>query len=423
MVLRLLVFAGTTEGRELLEALLAYRETDLTACVATQYGAGLLPKHPRLHVQVGRLDEAAMEKLFRETLVSYVIDATHPYAAEATENIRQACAATQTPYLRLLRQSQSIPHTIHTGNVQQAAEFLNTVEGNVLVTTGSKELAAFTAVREYPQRLFVRVLPVPDVLKQCEELGFSGRHIFAMQGPFSEELNLAMLRQTEAKWLVTKESGTAGGFAEKCRAAQRAGAQVVLIGRPDETEAGYSQLQILQKLFPEPQTEPVKEKYFPLFVSLLDKQIVVFGGGMVARRRVQALLAFGCRIMVIAPENSMAEWGDIQWIARGYEPEDVCGADLVFAATDHRETNHAIFKECQKRNIPVNVADCKEECDFYFPALLHQGPLVIGVTASGADHRKAAQIAARLRDLQDAVFATGKEEHGGTDHSHWKPGK
>lgn len=421
--MRLLVFAGTTEGRELLETLLARGGTQVTACVATEYGAGLLPKHSGLSVRVGRLDEGEMLAFFRETPFSYVIDATHPYAVQATENIRRACAAAQIPYLRLLREPGRIPQGVLTENAEKAAEFLNTVEGNVLLTTGSKELAAFTAVQGYPERLFVRVLPVPDVLVQCQQLGFSGRHILAMQGPFSEELNFAMLRQVEAKWMVTKESGTAGGFAEKCRAARRAGAQVVLIGRPNEPEGGYSQTQILEKLFPEQKQESVVEKYFPMFVPLAGKQVVVFGGGTVAKRRVQTLLQFGCRITVVSPENSIGEPPGVRWTARGYEPGDVCGACLVLAATDCRQTNHAIFEECRKRNIPVNVADCKEECDFYFPAVLHRGPVVIGVTASGADHTAAARTAAQLREMQDTVFGDGKEQYHAADDTYREPGK
>lgn len=421
--MRILVFAGTTEGREWIETLLARGQIGLTACVATEYGAQLLPKDPRLQVRVGRLDQAAMERLLREQSFSHAVDATHPYAAEASRNIRAACAAENIPYLRLARESQEIPDSVQTATIQEAAEFLNTVEGNVLVTTGSKELAAFTAVKDYEERLFVRVLPMPAVLEQCQAFGFSGRHVFAMQGPFSEELNLAMLRQTGAKWLVTKESGSAGGFAEKCRAARRAGAQVVLVGRPREPESGYSQKQLLEKLFPEQNQESVVEKYFPMFVPLSGKHAVVFGGGTVAKRRTEALLEFGCRVTLISPKNTVPEHGQIRWLARGYEPGDVWGADFVLAATDHREMNHAIFEECRKQSIPVNVADCKEECDFYFPALVHRGSVVIGVTASGTDHRAAAKTAAQLRALQDTIFQTGKEADHETNHPHREPGK
>lgn len=97
---------------------------------------------------------------------------------------------------------------------------MNTVTGNVLLTTGSKELAAYGVVTDQ-SRLYARVLSTEESVAQSRALGFEGRRLIAMQGPFSEELNLAMLRQIRARWLVTKASGAAGGFQEKLAAARR----------------------------------------------------------------------------------------------------------------------------------------------------------------------------------------------------------
>ena len=93
--------------------------------------------------------------------------------------------------------------------------------------------------RGYKERLYARVLSTPEVVKTCAELGFEGKHLICMQGPFSEELNVAMMRQIDAAYLVTKESGKAGGFEEKIRAAKKAGAKAVVIGRPS-VEKGMS---------------------------------------------------------------------------------------------------------------------------------------------------------------------------------------
>ena len=110
------------------------------------------------------------------------------------------------------------------------------VPGNILVTTGSKELAAYTKIENYQQRIYARVLPSAEAVALCRSLGFEGRHIIAMQGPFSEEMNLVQLREYGCAYLVTKDGGAAGGFAEKMRAAQKAGAAAVVIDRPGSGE-------------------------------------------------------------------------------------------------------------------------------------------------------------------------------------------
>ncbi len=235
-----IVFAGTTEGREL-SRWLADEGVETLACVATAYGLELSKAGDGLEVLRGRLNREEMEALFRREGCPLVLDATHPYAVEVSGNIREACEKTGSEYLRLIRPKASFleEDCIFVESVEEAVRLLSKLSGRVLVTTGSKELHRFTGLPGFRERIFARVLPSPEVVAHCVELGFSGSHLICMQGPFSEELNLAMLRQMEASWLVTKESGKAGGFEEKLSAARRAGAGVILIGRPPE-EAGLS---------------------------------------------------------------------------------------------------------------------------------------------------------------------------------------
>ena len=119
---------------------------------------------------------------------------------------------------------------------EEAAEFLSGTEGNIFLTTGSKELAKFTVIPDYKERIFARVLSVPSVIQSCAELGIEGKHLIGMQGPFSAEINEAMLRQFQCSYLVTKDTGLAGGFPEKIEACQRCGATPVIIGRPLKEE-------------------------------------------------------------------------------------------------------------------------------------------------------------------------------------------
>ncbi len=238
----LLIFGGTTEGRRICEALSASgRKAEVF--IATDYGANLVCGLPGITVSTGRLDAAAMTAVIRAASGAVVIDATHPYARDVTLNIVQACAETGAEYIRVLREERNLPGVRTVENTAAAAAFLSGVEGNALLCTGSKELVAFCRVPDYRNRLYVRVLPMPEVLRHCAELGVDGAHVVAMQGPFSHDLNVAMLRHFKCRYLVTKNTGTAGGMDEKISAAGETGAELVIIDRPlDETGLSLEEL-------------------------------------------------------------------------------------------------------------------------------------------------------------------------------------
>ncbi|HHV08831.1 MAG TPA: precorrin-6A reductase [Clostridiales bacterium] len=233
----ILIFAGTAEGRSLAEEL-SGSGIWIHVCVATEYGEKLLPKGEDITVTSSRLDAEEMGRLMKEEQVSLVIDATHPYAVIVSENIKKACKESGKEYLRLLRDSLQAENDniLYVESVEEAAGYLKGTEGNVLLTTGSKELAKYTCVPDYKIRFYARVLSTPEVVAQCAELGFEGKNLICMQGPFSEELNYAMLKQIDARYLVTKESGKAGGFLEKINAVVRAGVKMIVIGRPGKEE-------------------------------------------------------------------------------------------------------------------------------------------------------------------------------------------
>lgn len=233
---KLCVFAGTTEGRELV-SFLCRQNVRVYACVATHYGGTLLDPHENLTVSAVRLTLEDMQTLLRRELFDLVVDATHPYARLVTENIVRACDACGTPYLRVARDASARSHdAVFVDTIAQAVEYLNGVDGNILLTTGSKQLHEFAPLRDFSERVYARVLPMQDSLRLCEAAGVRADHILAMQGPFSAELNAAMLRMTNAAYLVTKDTGKAGGFSEKLEAAQQTGATAVIIGRPPQPD-------------------------------------------------------------------------------------------------------------------------------------------------------------------------------------------
>ena len=236
---KICIFAGTTEGRELVE-FLAGQPVAVTACVATEYGETLLPEAANVAVLTGRLTEREILTMLAGSRFDLVVDATHPYAVAITESLKEACRTTGTEYLRLLRRASDVaPDAIYAADADAAVDFLKSTTGNILLTTGSKDLAKFARLSGFSERVYARVLPVQASLEACHQAGLSGAHILAMQGPFSEEMNLAMLQHASASFLVTKDGGEPGGFDAKISAAKTANARVIVIGRPTEAE-GYS---------------------------------------------------------------------------------------------------------------------------------------------------------------------------------------
>lgn len=228
------IVGGTSEGRRLARRC-AECGLPTVVSVATGYGEEILSGKQYGEILQGRMDQNQMREHIRSKKVELVIDATHPYAVEVTENIRGACEAESVEYLRLLREPADMEAwpdgTILVDSVSAAIAYLSDRPGNIMLTTGSKDLPAFCEGLER-QRLYPRVLPSVDSLRICEENGIPQANCIAMQGPFSEAVNLALLLQFQCQFLVTKESGAVGGLEEKRAACQKAGATAVVIRRP-----------------------------------------------------------------------------------------------------------------------------------------------------------------------------------------------
>lgn len=244
--IRIGLFAGTTEGRLIAGRIAGMEGILLDIFVATEYGKVGLPAKEQVQVFCGRLDEKEIFEALEHNRYDLVIDATHPYARLVSENIKEACGRAEIRCMRVLRDpgcraAAAGAQMILADSVEEAVEFLRGTEGAVLVTTGSKELYKYKELPDWENRIFARVLSLPQVVSACAELGFYGAHLIAMQGPFSVEMNLALLESTKARWMVTKESGKAGGFEEKEEAAMRAGIGLIVIGRPKEDGISLSE--------------------------------------------------------------------------------------------------------------------------------------------------------------------------------------
>lgn len=148
--------------------------------------------------------------------------------------------------------------------------------------------------------------------------------------------------------------------------------------------------------------------YFPLFMNIEQKRFRVFGAGEVAARRIGALLSHGAFVTVAAPQIKeeitalQQQYGQkLQIEQRPYRLSEIQddNADYVLAATNDKQVNTTIFRECRHKGIPVNDASNREQCDFYFPALieLEQEQLFAAVISTDGDAKKAADFSEKLR--------------------------
>ena len=237
----IVIFSGTTEGRTL-SLFLADNRIPHFVSVATDYGEKLCEKSPYVTVKKGRMDFNELCDFIVDNKIEIIIDATHPYAREITKNIKEAADKYGIKYMRyvrsvnkdeLLKGKDSIKYF---ETADECAKALYEVDGNIFLTTGSKELSVFCEDERIRKRLTVRVLPGLESLEICEKNGLLGRQIVAMQGPFSYDMNLLMLKQFNISCMVTKQSGRLGGFEDKYYAALDAGVSLYIIGRPDNEE-------------------------------------------------------------------------------------------------------------------------------------------------------------------------------------------
>ncbi|MGN1044817.1 MAG: precorrin-6A reductase [Candidatus Methanomethylophilaceae archaeon] len=244
-MVKVLIFSGTSDGRALSDWLVSCG-ADVHMRVATGYGASVV--EGGVDVQVGSAGgtEGIASLVSREGYDA-VIDATHPYAVTVSEHIREGCAKAGVECIRLRRRDTDLTGCVIVPSVDDAVEYLSGTEGVILSTIGVKALGSLTRIPGYRERVVARVLSLKSSMDICSELGFEGRNLICAQGPFTEEMNHAMIVQTGAKYLLTKDSGHSGGAEEKLEACRRAGITAVVIGRPPEEGMAFGDVALRMK--------------------------------------------------------------------------------------------------------------------------------------------------------------------------------
>lgn len=148
-------------------------------------------------------------------------------------------------------------------------------------------------------------------------------------------------------------------------------------------------------------------KYFPMFIDISKWRILMVGGGKVAARRVESLTHFATDITVIAPEieETLAQLkseGKIRVLQRMFDETDLMEQEwnMVLAATDQPKLNEKIVLLCRERNIPVNRADDKEMCDFFFPSIVEKDGVIIGINSGGEDPGKVKSMRKQIEAMK-----------------------
>jgi precorrin-6A/cobalt-precorrin-6A reductase len=230
----ILVLAGTSDARELA---LTIKEAGykLLTTVVTE-NAGKEMKKAGLDVFVGRLTSEDFIRVIKEQGFQAIVDASHPFAEEASKNALFGAKEADIPYIRYERESQSYEDKGITmvESYEDAAELAAEKKGVIMLTTGSKTLETFTRkLLDQPDtRVIARMLPRIDNMEKCEKLGFPQKDIVAIQGPFTKEFNLALYNQYGVTTMITKESGKQGSVDEKLEAAIELGIETIMIKRP-----------------------------------------------------------------------------------------------------------------------------------------------------------------------------------------------
>lgn len=222
------LIGGTSDANNLGRMLLVNKYKVIMS-VATKYG-GDLAAETGVVVTEGRLDAGEMSRLINKYQVTVIIDASHPFAGEVSENAMVTAVKHNVPYFRYERPVKHYEQATYVNDYDSAVNYLVTVEGNILLTTGSKNIRKFVVLDN--SRLYARVLSTSGSLLQCEMAGIQPDHIIATKGVSSVAFNMALFKEYHIRHLVTKDSGDEGGMNEKIEAAILSDVNVLVIKRP-----------------------------------------------------------------------------------------------------------------------------------------------------------------------------------------------
>lgn len=229
--MKVLIFAGTKNGRELALRLAA---SGYKVCVSSvsAYGANLIDKHQNIRVEYGEKDMRALEDFIKGYEPDLVIDSTHPYAEVISESLLSVCHNVSIKLIRFERAS-SIPKDIgrHFDSMSSVCSYLKNTTGNILFTTGINEIPSIVKVI-LTSRIHVRVIPVERSMKIAKDSKLNMDQVVMKKPPFTTKENINYILDNNIKYLITKDSGRAGNTDEKLAAVKATGIELLVVDRP-----------------------------------------------------------------------------------------------------------------------------------------------------------------------------------------------
>lgn len=224
------VIGGTKDSRDFIESF-PFKER-LIVTTATEYGGKLLENISKIRVFSKRMNLDEINEFIKLEKIKKIVDLSHPYAVEISKNAMEAALKYNIEYVRFERESlEEEDGVIYFNDLLKMIAYLEKIKGNILVTLGSNNLDKFKELSNL-SNIYFRILPKWDMVKKAEENGILPKNIIAMQGPFSKELNIAMMKQLNIKYLVSKKGGNTGGEQEKIDATKEIGAVSLFLSKP-----------------------------------------------------------------------------------------------------------------------------------------------------------------------------------------------
>lgn len=225
---------GTSEGRELL-SLLNKVTDDIFVSTATEYGGSILKNYRYKYLNSSPLDCSGFIGAIEKNNIELIVDASHPYAVDVTENSIEACRRLGIEYIRYERPScmekfKNISSVVSVGSYGELYERIKFLEGTILNTTGSRNLEVIMSMN-LKNRIIHRVLPQSGVIAKCQKCGVKVEDIIAIKGPIGRELNCAFIKNYDARAMILKDSGRQGGTYDKIRACIDCGIYAFILER------------------------------------------------------------------------------------------------------------------------------------------------------------------------------------------------
>lgn len=237
------IIGGTSEAVEIVEKLRDLKGTAFLKNIIVSSVTENFKEFLKAEIKIGAMDYEKMKEFVKENSISLIADFSHPYARVVKENAIKVSKDLNIPYIRFERDTSIIPSSaILVSSYEEAMEYLKSYEGTVLFTTGANRSKDFMSVKNEISRYIFRIIPQIDSLIKINEAKVPMGDVIAMLGPFSKEMNEVMIKDFNVDLLVTKESGSRGGFLEKVEASINSNIKILVIKRPEEDEESYKSM-------------------------------------------------------------------------------------------------------------------------------------------------------------------------------------